>query len=233
MFSRYDKPKPQQWPDYDQERPKPQSPPNRPSYFSDRYDTSPSQAQKWPPERPNSAWEDFPESYRPTSDIITDNRPSNFPTNNWNKYDQPSKPSYPSSSSSSFYDRYQDESSNDWPTNNYQNRFEQKKEKPSFSKPSNRPFYSNYDYESHHPPSHPSNGDGEWVLLSTNRGYSKSRQRSVQFDGDNNNNNDDNNDKYKIMNLTSFKKNGKIDDDSEPARPVMTSKRQVGRILEQ
>ena len=33
------------------------------------------------------------------------------------------------------------------------------------------------------PPNHPTAGDGHWVLLSTNRGYSKSRQRSMKFDG--------------------------------------------------
>ncbi|XP_044009218.1 uncharacterized protein DDB_G0287625-like isoform X2 [Aphidius gifuensis] len=222
----YDKPAKPQWQDYDQDRPKP---PTRPSssYFNDRYDVNPSQAQKWPPERPNSAWENFSESHRPTSDIITDNRPSNFPSNsNWNQYDQPPKPS--SFPSSSFNDRYQDETTNDWPSNNnnnyHNNRYENIKDKPSYSKPHNRPFYSNYEYENHHPPSHPSSGDGEWVLLSTNRGYAKSRQRSMNFDNDN--------DKFKTMNTSSIFKLGKKNNDDDgdapdTAIPSMTSKRQV------
>lgn len=51
-----------------------------------------------------------------------------------------------------------------------------------------RPHFSQYQYPSSgssnnvHPPSHPDNGDGQWVLLSTNRGYSKSRQRSIKLD---------------------------------------------------
>ncbi|KAJ8687022.1 hypothetical protein QAD02_022816 [Eretmocerus hayati] len=60
-----------------------------------------------------------------------------------------------------------------------------------------RPHFSHYHYPSsgasaggshqglhsqRHPPNYPFSGNGEWVLLSTNRGYSKSRQRSLKFD---------------------------------------------------
>ncbi|XP_011301050.1 uncharacterized protein [Fopius arisanus] len=193
----YDKPKPQ-WPDFDQPQTRPKPQPGRP-YPHDQYE-SVSQTQKWPPERPNSAWETFPSSHRPQSDIITDNRPANFPVSTWDKYDQLSKPGY------TFHDRYStdpEETGNDWPS--YPNKFDQPK--PT------RPFYSQYNYDNRHPPSHPSTGDGEWILLSTNRGYQKSRQRSLKFET--------------IDNINLMPNGTKKNDDNDPAIPVMTSKRQV------
>ncbi|XP_063978349.1 uncharacterized protein LOC135163096 [Diachasmimorpha longicaudata] len=202
----YDKPKPQ-WPDYEQPQNRPKPVASRPTYPHDQYEIVPSQAQKWPPERPNSAWEDFPSHHRPQSDIITDNRPANFPISNWEKYDQLAKPSY------SFHDRFPtdpEESGNDWP--NYPNKFDHISDKPNYMKPT-RPFYSQYNYNNRHPPSHPSTGDGQWILLSTNRGYQKSRQRSLKFE---------------TVDDISLKPNGtRKTDESDPAIPVMTSKRQV------
>ncbi|KAK0158331.1 hypothetical protein PV328_009347 [Microctonus aethiopoides] len=212
----YDKPKPH-WTEYQFDRPKPISS-TRPSISNNRYETNSNQAEKWPPEKPDhSSWNDFS---RPNSDIITDDRPSNFPTNNWDRYDQTSRPS-------SFNDRYSDQhygASNSWPGTNYpHDKYEHVQEKPSFMKPNHqRPFYSGqYEYESHYRPSHPAQGDGEWVLLSTNRGYSKSRQRSIQFDNSHES-------PINPLNGTAGKVTKAKGTDS--TIPVMTSKRQVGRI---
>lgn len=190
----------------------------RPSISNNRYEINSNQAEKWPPEKPDhSSWNDFS---RPNSDIITDDRPSNFPTNNWDRYDQTSRPS-------SFNDRYSDQNygaSNSWPGTNYpHDKYEHVQEKPSFMKPNHqRPFYSGqYEYESHYRPSHPAQGDGEWVLLSTNRGYSKSRQRSIQFDNSHES-------PINPLNGTAGKVTKAKGTDS--TIPVMTSKRQVGRI---
>lgn len=97
---------------------------------------------------------------------------------------------------------------------NYSNKFNNNRDKP-FSTHTQRPYFSGqYEYENRHPPSHPSTGDGEWILLSTNRGYSKSRQRALKFGGT-------------VMPVNGTKYLTKTGD---PAIPVMTSKRQVGRI---
>lgn len=225
----YEKPKPN-WPEsptinkkpwYESERPKPNNKPSRPSYFEGNdYDTRPSYAQKWPPEKP---WDKFPDSHKDDSDIITDDRPSDFPSN-WEK-PQISKPAYG-------FDRFpssggdRDQNKNDWMMNSYNFPSEydsMNAGRPShFSKPSSsldRPHFSHYQYSTDHPPSHPSTGDGQWVLLSTNRGYLKSRQRSIKIssppignaEGD------------ALPNVSPVKKN---DENLEPV-PVMSSRRQV------
>ncbi|KAG8034749.1 hypothetical protein G9C98_007825 [Cotesia typhae] len=209
----YEKPKPN-WPDYETE---PSKPLYRP-YPNDHYDTSVTQAQKWPPERPSSSsWEN---NHHPhTGDIITDNRPSNFPTSNWDKYDQVPKPSgFPS-----YNDRYQDqytheENQNNWSGSNYhQNKYEQLNEKPAFSRPHKPAYFTGqYEYENRHPPTYPSSGDGQWVLLSTNRGYS--RQRSIKFDSD---------EAIKKINGTISKTTKDSTDPTDSVVPVMTFKRQV------
>ncbi|CAK9833696.1 hypothetical protein ANTRET_LOCUS10342 [Anthophora retusa] len=188
----YEKPKPT-WPETSNEKPW-QKPTTRPSYYSEKPEES--QAQKWPPERPS--WNKF--SDRPNSDIITDNRPANFP-NNWNR-PQPTKPSY------QYLDRYpeknQAEENNDW--HDFPTRFEDRP-RPS----TERPGFSQYQYVNNHPQSYPGNGDGQWVLLSTNRGYSKSRQRSIKIDP--------------AENATKGVA-GHVEE-ADPAIAVMTSKRQV------
>lgn len=68
-----------------------------------------------------------------------------------------------------------------------------------------------------HPPNHPASGDGQWILLSTNRGYSKSRQRSIKFDTINSA------EPFKRINTTSRRN----EEEEEELVPVMTSKRQV------
>lgn len=204
MYPRYDKPKPN-WSDSNE---KPwQKPNSRPPYRPD--DTS-IQAQKWPPERPS--WNKY-DPHRPNSDIITDDRPANFPST-WSR-PQTSKPSY------QFIDRYsqsekdQSEDGSDW--HDYPSRYEQDRPRPTLI--TERPNFSHYQYVDNHPPSHPASGDGQWVLLSTNRGYSKSRQRSIKIDATNS--------------AESFKRNntmirGNGDRQAEdPGIAVMTSKRQV------
>lgn len=216
----------------------------RPSYFADRFDGNPNQAQKWPPERPASSWEKFPssDSYKPNSDIITDDRPANFP-NSWNKYSQFSnnnnnnKPTY--SNYDNNRDRFtsninnynankyiQQDEPHDWHENN--NNYPSKDSYPSFGRPggdddleqdhSSRPHQqSHYPFGIDHPPSHPSSGEGQWVLLSTNRGYSKSRQRSMKLDTVNGTS------QIRVKNGMSTTK-----DEDDGTIAVMTSKRQVG-----
>ncbi|XP_031840324.1 uncharacterized protein LOC116430392 [Nomia melanderi] len=189
-----EKPKPT-WLETTNEKPW-QKPTARPPYYPDKNDEN--QAQKWPPERPS--WNKYTD--RPNSDIITDNRPANFP-NNWNR-PPPTKPSY------QFLDRYPDknqaEESNDW--HDYPNRYDDRP-RPT----TDRPGFSHYDYVNNHPQSYPGNGDGQWVLLSTNRGYSKSRQRSIKIDSP------------PTANVTMVA--GVKKEDHDPAIAVMTSKRQV------
>ncbi|XP_076238334.1 uncharacterized protein LOC143181683 [Calliopsis andreniformis] len=185
-----DKPKPN-WPETND---KPwHKPTPRPTYYPDKLSEE-NQAQKWPPERPS--WNKYTE--RPNSDIITDSRPANFP-GNWNR-PQPTKPTY------QFVDRYSDknqEDSNDW--HDFPNRFDDRL-RPS----TDRPGFSQYQYVNNHPQSYPGNGDGQWILLSTNRGYSKTRQRSIKMDAEN-----------------GTKSVGGKKEEHDPAIPVMTSKRQV------
>ncbi|XP_034941658.1 uncharacterized protein [Chelonus insularis] len=206
----YDKQKPH-LSDFQSEKLRPST---RPSYPNNYYDSNPGQAQKWPPEKPSSPWDDFANAHRPHSDIIiTDDRPSNFPVSDWDKYDQVTRPTY-----SSFNDRYDTESyeeaNNNWPGSNYPHKYDSY-EKPTFSRP-NRPHFSGqYEYENRYPPSHPSSGDGQWVLLSTNRGYS--RQRSLKY-----NSNGD----------TTYHGNGTVSklprgERPDPAVEVVSSKRQV------
>lgn len=188
------------------DRPKP-SQSMRP--YVDRYEENQDQAQTWPPEKPS--WNRYPDKYRPTSDIITDERPSNFP----NAWDRPqiSKPSY------SFSDRYttnkNDDESGNWKTQNYHDRHDNNY-RPSNS--NDRPNFSQYQYLNDHPAGHPSSGDGQWILLSTNRGYSKSRQRSIKIDSIKP-------ESLTIGNGTKIE-NSKVEDNDPPV-PVMTSKRQV------
>ncbi|EZA49378.1 hypothetical protein X777_11874 [Ooceraea biroi] len=160
----YDKSKPN-WADSNE---KPwQKPSSRPPYQPDKYDTS-NQAQKWPPERPS--WNKY-DPHRPTSEIITDDKPANFPST-WSYV---GKPGY-------FADRFsekdQSADGNNW--HDYPSRYEQDRPRPTLI--TERPNFSHYQYVNNHPPSHPASGDGQWVLLSTNRGYSKSRQRSIKID---------------------------------------------------
>ncbi|XP_076288249.1 uncharacterized protein LOC143212872 isoform X2 [Lasioglossum baleicum] len=175
-----------------------QKPTPRPPYYPDKNEEN--QAQKWPPERPS--WNKYPD--RPNSDIITDNRPANFPSN-WNRPPQPTKPSY------QFIDRYSDknqaeENNNDW--HDFPNRYEDRP-RPT----TERPGFSQYQYVNNHPQSYPGNSDGQWVLLSTNRGYSKSRQRSIKIDSS--------------PSVNGTKIVGVRKEDHDPAIAVMTSKRQV------
>ncbi|XP_076683416.1 uncharacterized protein LOC143376697 isoform X2 [Andrena cerasifolii] len=190
----YDKPKPN-WPEAINEKPW-QKPTSRPSYYSEKPEDN--QAQKWPPERPS--WNKYTD--RPNSDIITDSRPANFP-NNWNR-PQPTKPSY------QFIDRYDNkgEENNDW--HDFPSRQEDRL-RPS----TETPGFSHYQYVNNHPPSYPGNGDGQWVLLSTNRGYSKSKQRSMKIDTA----------RGTVGNVT--KTVGGKKEEYDPSIAVMTSKRQV------
>lgn len=184
---RYDKPKPN-WADSNE---KPwQKPISRPSYHSD--DTS-SQTQKWPPERPS--WNKY-DPHRPNSDIITDDRPANFPST-WSR-PQTSKPS-----------------GNEW--HDYPSRFEHDRPRPTLI--TERPNFSHYQYVNNHPPNHPASGDGQWVLLSTNRGYAKSRQRSIKIDAISP-------EALRKINATTSYRSGNREE-HDPAIPVMTSKRQV------
>ena len=182
--------------------------------YADRYEENPNQAQIWPPEKPS--YNRYPDNYRPTSDIITDERPSNFP-NNWDR-PQIAKPNY------SFADRYSnknDEDPNDWKNQNYPPKHESHDGPPSYPRPiesNDRPHFSQYQYLNDHPPTHPSSGDGQWVLLSTNRGYSKTRQRSIKIDALNG-------EPLKVTNGT--KAQNPKTDDHDPTIAVMTSKRQV------
>lgn len=160
-FRRYDKPKPN-WPD---EKPW-QKPISRPSYSDD---SQSSQAQKWPVERPS--WNKY-DPQRPNSEIITDDKPANFPSI-WSSRPQ-AKPGY-------FADRYSEKADQSADGNNwhdYPSRYEQ--DRPTLI--TERPNFSHYQYVNNHPPNYPASGDGQWVLLSTNRGYSKSRQRSIKID---------------------------------------------------
>lgn len=205
-----------QKPWYESERPKPSEPsrPSRPSYFDDNdFDERPNYAQKWPPENNKQSWNKYSSPLKETPDIITDDRPSNFP-GNWEK-PQLSKPLYT-------FDRIpegnRDHNKNDWNTQRYDppSKYEQLNNRPSnFPRPSSsafdRPNFSQYQYSTDHPQTHPANGDGQWVLLSTNRGYSKSRQRSIQIGVSNA-------EPPPILN----KKNG-----DNPRVAVMSSKRQV------
>ncbi|XP_014488107.1 PREDICTED: uncharacterized protein LOC106751656 [Dinoponera quadriceps] len=200
----YDKPKPN-WSD-NNEKPW-QKPTSRPPYQSDALSAS---TQKWPPERP---WNKY-DPHRPNSpDIITDDRPANFPST-WSR-PQTSKPPY------QFVDRYpekvQPENGNDW--HEYPSRpFDQ--DRPADLRPTlitERPNFSHYQYVNNHPASHPASGDGQWVLLSTNRGYAKSRQRSIKIDTINP-------DLFRKINTTRVKGDR---EEPDPAIPVMTSKRQV------
>ncbi|XP_008207629.1 uncharacterized protein LOC100678266 [Nasonia vitripennis] len=166
---------------YSQDRPRPgQQQSDRPSYppAIDKYEENPSQAQKWPPERPS--WDRYGDSSRPSSDIITDDAPPNFPSSSWDRPGQ--RPSYTHhtesyvSEPSGWHDR------NDFPS--HSNKFSNNNNRPSNDGYYDRPHFSQYQYPSsnEHPSNHPSSGDGQWVLLSTNRGYSKSRQRSIKLD---------------------------------------------------
>ncbi|XP_023246057.1 uncharacterized protein LOC106642045 [Copidosoma floridanum] len=199
----------------------------RPSYPAIANDEdNPNQAQKWPPERP--AWDREPS--RPSLD--TDDSPSNFPPNNWENYEP--KPSYTHhtesyvSESGGWHDR------NDFPSPNSHNGHNGK-HRPSDDGYNDRPHFSHYKYPSssrfgtsggNYPPNHPSSGDGQWILLSTNRGYSKSRQRSIKLDA--------------LVNADTkqaFPANAKKQRfpqhtaDNEEHMPAVTSKRQVRLIV--
>ncbi|CAL7939525.1 unnamed protein product [Xylocopa violacea] len=194
----YEKPKPT-WPETTNEKPW-QKPTTRPSYYTEKPEET--QAQKWPPERPS--WNKY--TNRPNGDIITDNRPANFP-NNWNR-PQPTKPSY------QYLDKYPDknqgEESNDW--HDFPTKYEDRP-RPT----TERPGFSQYQYVNNLPQSYPGNGDGQWVLLSTNRGYTKSRQRSMKIDT-----------AGPMENATKGLVNKA--EAPDPAIAVMTSKRQIDGV---
>lgn len=245
----------QQRPDYESSGPPaPASRPHastRPSYFDDRFNHNLNQAEKWPPERPQSSWDKFPsaDSYRPSMEIITDDRPSNFPTS-WDKYNNNNKKmnkysyndrdritsNYNDNVNNNHHYQNHDEaaeetSHDDWRDNlnNYPSKLDLYKDKASnFGRPgmkhhqTNRPEHSShYQYTPQHPPSHPSNGEGQWVLLSTNHGYSKSRQRSLKLE------NEKHEDSSIKTNAPARVTAGK-EDDNDGTVAVMTSKRQVG-----
>ncbi|XP_025985970.1 uncharacterized protein LOC105207956 isoform X2 [Solenopsis invicta] len=197
----YDKPKPN-WSDNEKPWQKPSS---RPPY---RPDEASNQAQKWPPEKP---WNKY-DLQRPSSDIITDDRPANFPSS-WSR---------PQSSLYQFIDRYseKDQSGDGSNWHDYPSRYEQDRPRPTLI--TERPNFSHYQYVNNHPPSHPASGDGQWVLLSTNRGYSKSRQRSIKIDAINAA------EPFKEINLTDH--GNKDRQDEEPPIAVMTSKRQIDGV---
>ncbi|KAK2588377.1 hypothetical protein KPH14_004391 [Odynerus spinipes] len=202
-----EKPKPY-WQENNNEKPwqKPSSS-SRPSYYSDnKYDQVSSQAQKWPPEKPS--WEKYASDLHRPSDIITDDRPTNFP-NSWNR-PQSSRP-YP------YLDRYPDNNHADESTNDWHD-FPPRTDSLDRPRPNDRPHFSHYQYSNTHPPSHPANGDGQWVLLSTNRGYSKSRQRSIKVDTLT---------PEMVKGLNGSKIKTIKREDADPSIPVMTSKRQV------
>ena len=214
---RQNRPKPN-WPEnsgekpwYLADRPKP-SQPVKP--YIDRYEDSPSQAQTWPPEKPS--WNRYPDNNRPTSDIITDERPSNFP-NNWDR-PQISKPSY------SFADRYTNQNEddpNEWNNKNNPHKYESHDRPSNYPRPyesNDRPHFSQYQYLNDHPQNHPSSGDGQWILLSTNHGYTKSRQRSLKIDTLNG-------EGLKVTNGTKAQ-NSKADNNDHNVA-VVTSRRQV------
>lgn len=202
-LSRYEKPKPS-WPENGQNDKPAWQKPNRPSpYYTEKPEET--QAQKWPPERPS--WNKYTDRPSLNTDIITDNRPANFPSN-WNR-PQPTKPSY--QYLDRYPDKYQGEEGNDW--HDFPTRLE--------DRPTPRPTtterptaFSHYQYVNNHPQSYPGNGDGQWVLLSTNRGYSKSRQRSIKIDSIG-----------QVGNVT--RDVGRKEEEADPAVAVMTSKRQV------
>jgi len=200
LYLRYDKSKPN-WPE-SSEKPW-QKPISRPPYRPD--DTS-NQAQKWPPERPS--WNKY-DSHRPSSDIITDDRPANFPST-WSR---------PQTSSYQFIDKYteKDQSGDGSNWHDYQSKYEQNRPRPTLI--TERPNFSHYQYVNNHPPSHPASGDGQWVLLSSNRGYSKSRQRSIKIDAINSA------EPFKKINTTTRGNGNRQDENPEVA--MMTSKRQV------
>lgn len=215
---RHEKPKPYWQQENANEKPwqKPSSS-SRPSYYPDKYDQSSSQAQKWPPEKPS--WDKYTSNIHRPTDIITDDRPTNFP-NTWNNNRPQSSRPYP------FLDRYPENNhadefnnnnnnNNDWQHNFPPTRTESFLDRPG---PNDRPNFSHYQYGNTHPPSHPSNGDGQWVLLSTNRGYSKSRQRSIKIDTLTP-------ELFKLLNGSKTKSNDK--ENADPTVAVMTSKRQV------
>ncbi|XP_011504458.1 PREDICTED: uncharacterized protein LOC105367438 isoform X2 [Ceratosolen solmsi marchali] len=201
---------------YSQERPRPvQQQHDRPSYPAiDKYEDNPNQAEKWPPERPT--WDQYTKLPYPSSDIITDNGPSNFPSSNWEKPGE--RPGYIHHTESNVNEHGGWNDRNDFSNNN------------KFGRPSNedgyydRPHFSHYQYPStnDHPSNHPSSGDGQWVLLSTNRGYSKTRQRSIKLDGivDPSTN---------FKNLAINKQTENNPNDEKPVS-VLTSKRQVSSI---
>ncbi|XP_026298530.1 uncharacterized protein LOC100578345 isoform X3 [Apis mellifera] len=199
----YEKPKPS-WPENGQNDKPAWQKPNRPSpYYTEKPEET--QAQKWPPERPS--WNKYTDRPSLNTDIITDNRPANFPSN-WNR-PQPTKPSY--QYLDRYPDKYQGEEGNDW--HDFPTRLE--------DRPTPRPTtterptaFSHYQYVNNHPQSYPGNGDGQWVLLSTNRGYSKSRQRSIKIDSIG-----------QVGNVT--RDVGRKEEEADPAVAVMTSKRQV------
>lgn len=146
--------------------------PTRPSFNQD----GPAYTQKWPPE--SAPWDNSP--YRPNIEIITDNRPSNFP-NNWDRNQMP-KPNYP-------WNRFSSHNNNNFQDWNYPPKYEHLEHAGANHPDFNRRPFPQYQYD-HNPPSppQPGNGEGQWILLSTNRGYSKTRQRSIQINASNGNN---------------------------------------------
>lgn len=203
------------------EKPKPDN--SRPAYL-DKFDLS-GQAQKWPPERP---WDKFGDFQRPFSDIITDERPSNFP-NSWDRLYN-SKPSY------NYINKYtpnKNTGDDDW--RDYPMKFDHMADRYTAQpRPPMSSHVTQFMYQQNdHPSSHPSSGDGQWVLLSTHRGYSKSRQRALKLDGlsdvkfgnGSRQSTLQQQDQAPQLQQQDFRQPMKVPDDR--SIPVMTSKRQV------
>ncbi|XP_058808719.1 uncharacterized protein LOC131674217 isoform X2 [Phymastichus coffea] len=184
--------------------------PGYPTVTIDKYE-DPNQAQKWPPERPS--WDKYADSSRPSADIITDNGPSNFPNNDFHRPAQAQRPSYSHHTESYISEHGGWNDRNEFPAPGNNNKLHRPNDNYDDSY-YDRPHFSHYKYPTRndHPSNYPSTSDGQWVLLSTNRGYSKSRQRSIKFDA-------------KTSTDTNAKKK-KHDEDGEHV-PAVTSKRQV------
>lgn len=159
--------------------------PNRPTFQNNQFYSggSPQSSNNRPPpdsqyshhshssHHSSSSQNNYDNDYRPNRpyqpEIITDNRPSNFPNQ---------EPSYG-----------QNEYSHNRP-NSYENRPSRPHNDYQYSGSNNYNHYSNKDGSSH-PLTYPGSGsDGEWVLVSTTKGYQfpkRNGQRAMLFQAQN------------------------------------------------
>ncbi|CAB0045028.1 unnamed protein product [Trichogramma brassicae] len=173
-----------------------------------------------------SKWQANPTSQRPWPD----SKPGSYGNKPWNS-EFPSRPaSYESNKPPP-----------SWPSYSHQvetyvsepNGWHDRNDFPSYNKyprPNHhddyydRPHFSQYQYpsqssgEAGHPQNYPTSGDGHWVLLSTNRGYSKTRQRSLKLD------------KIVEANEAEKKRHQPNAANEEEYVPAVTSKRQVRSV---